>query len=83
MLAIDAIGVPNPPTSTPTSRLCQSPVNPERRVAAGTLLITWLIPRDANIGSHDMSPSSAELTASMWAMLPVKTNRQTNVSRSP
>ena len=29
MLAMEAIGVPKPPISTPTSRPCQSPVNPD------------------------------------------------------
>ncbi len=39
-LAMDAIGVPNPPMLDPARSPCQSVVNCDSMTAAGTLLIT-------------------------------------------
>lgn len=82
-LAIDAIGVPNPPMLDPASSPCQSVVNCESITVAGTLLMTWLIAAvDTAVFQSSMSRIASFMT-SIVAMFPAKTNRKMNVRIRP
>ena len=79
-LASDATGVPSPPTLTPASRPRQSPVKPESRIAAGTLLMHWLAAAAHSSVLRASSDSSSARTAGMRPRFPEKMKKQQNVS---
>ena len=83
MLAMDAIGVPNPPTPIPASSPCQSVVNSDSSTDAGMLLVTWLRAIAVTVGSQDIRSPNTCLTASICAMLPANTNMNAMVRSRP
>lgn len=82
-LAMDAIGVPNPPMLTPARSPCQSWVNAESVRAAGTLLTTWLRATDPISAPPSIIPDITSDTACTEDTFPTNTKRSRNVRRSP
>ena len=80
-LARDAMSVPRPPRFTPVRSAGAFSVNPARRIAAGTLLITWL----ARMPAQSSLPSTREdrrpLISGIRFTLPMKIKKHTKVSR--
>lgn len=77
------MGVPRPPMSVPRSSALQSSVKPDRRTAAGTLLMTWLASAEVMSGREARSSCKKLLTAGMAPIFPAKTKKQTKVASRP
>ena len=69
---MDAIRVPRPPRLVPIRRETPFSVNPDNRMAAGTLLITWLARTETITSCPVIILESRELTAGMCFRFPMK-----------
>ena len=78
-LAREAIGVPRPPRSTPSSSPRQSSVNPAHSTDAGTLLINWLATAEVKRALLDISPSNSVLSAGISPRFPENIKKNTKV----
>ena len=69
---MDAIRVPRPPRLVPIRRETPFSVNPDNRMAVGTLLITWLVRTETITSCPVIILESRELTAGMCFRFPMK-----------
>lgn len=81
-LAMEAISVPRPPMLVPTINPCILSVNPDRRIAAGTLLIIWLAAADTIISRPVTIFCIHSLKAPMRPILPINIKSAAKVPRS-
>nr|WP_230755008.1 hypothetical protein [Teretinema zuelzerae] len=81
-LASDAISVPIPPMLTPISNSAALSVNPDMRIAAGTLLIIWLNKAEnSKVFLSAICISNFDIVSILWR-LPMKMKKKRNVSNS-
>lgn len=71
--------MPRPPRFTPVTRAEKSLLNPDKRIAAGTLLMIWLV----RIPVRSSLPCTAEmrnsLTYGIRFIFPINTKKHKNV----
>ena len=79
-LARDAMRVPRPPRFTAVSRAGKLSVNPDSRIAAGTLLITWLVSMPAQSSLPSTREKSTWLIPGIRFTFPINIKKQRNVS---
>ena len=76
---MEAIRVPRPPTFTPTISSRRSLLYPDRSMAAGTLLMTWLTSTPMSRSRPAIAPPIQVWSASSCFKLPTKIKKNTKV----
>ena len=77
---MEAISVPSPPRSTPMMSSLRSLLYPDRSMAAGTLLMTWLRTTPSSRSRPSSAPRIHTWSPSSCLILPTKIKKNTKVN---
>ena len=78
---MDAISVPNPPRLQPINKLSHWLVNPDKRRAAGTLLITWLAKTETSTSRPARAADKKAWKLSIPDTFPIKIKKARKVPK--
>ena len=79
-LAKEAMRVPHPPMFTPNRSPIYSSLNADKKIAAGTLLINWLVKAETNKAFLFITAYKNSFTCGISAKLPAKIKNAIKVS---